>query len=111
MRRPWALAGTAVLLSGLLGCTHPQPRPIEEAALLRRGQSRIDGGVTVTVTALNPEESEQLVGFDVAAAGIQPVWVKVVNREKRRWYVPPITIDSEYYSPLEVAWKIGRAHV
>jgi len=80
------------------------PRPIDEASLLRRGQSRIDGGVNVTVTVLNPEESQRLLGFDVAAAGIQPVWVKVVNREKRRWYLPPITIDSEYYSPLEVAW-------
>jgi len=77
---------------------------MNEASLLRRGQSRIDGGVNVTVTALSAEESERLLGYDVAAAGIQPVWVKVVNREKRRWYLPPITIDSEYYSPMEVAW-------
>jgi len=104
MGRPWALAGAALLLTGLMGCSPIPPRPVDEASLLRRGQSRIDGAVNVTVTALNPEESQRLLGFDVAAAGIQPVWVKVVNREKRRWYLPPITIDSEYYSPLEVAW-------
>ena len=104
MGRPWALAGAALLFTGLMGCSPMAPHPIDEASLLRRGQSRIDGGVNVTVTALNPEESQRLLGFDVAAAGIQPVWVKVVNREKRRWYLPPITIDSEYYSPLEVAW-------
>jgi hypothetical protein len=92
------------LLVGLAGCAPNQPQPLAEAALLRRGQSRIDGGVTVTMTALAPEEARSLLGFAVASAGIQPVWVKVVNREGRRWYLPPITIDSEYYSPLEVAW-------
>jgi chromate transporter len=25
-----------------------------------------------------------------------------------RWYLPPITVDSEYYSPLEVAWMGHR---
>jgi hypothetical protein len=104
MGRPWALASAALLFTGLMGCSPIEPGPVDEASLLRRGQSRIDGGVNVTMTALNPEESQRLLGFDVAAAGIQPVWVKVVNREKRRWYLPPITIDSEYYSPLEVAW-------
>ena len=104
MGRPWGLAGAALLLTGLMGCSPIAPGPVDEASLLRRGQSRIDGDVNVTVTALNPEESQRLLGFNVAAAGIQPVWVKVVNREKRRWYLPPITIDSEYYSPLEVAW-------
>ena len=72
MRRPWALAGTALLLPGLMGCSPIAPRPMDEASLLRRGQSRIDGGVNVTVTALSAEESERLLGYDVAAAGIQP---------------------------------------
>lgn len=68
-----------LLLPPLLGgCAEaPQPQPLPEEVLLRRGQSRIDGDVTVTVTALNPAEARRLLGFEVSDADIQPVWVKV----------------------------------
>jgi hypothetical protein len=108
MGRPARRALTLLLLPALAGCAVQEPRPVDEAALLRRGQSRIDGGVNVTLTALSERESRDLLGFDVASAGIQPVWVKVVNREPVRWFLPPITIDSDYYSPLEVAWRGHR---
>lgn len=108
VQRPSALAATLPLLLCLSGCAVQEPLPLDEAALLRRGQSRIDGAVTVTLTALSPRESRQLLGFDGAGAGIQPVWIKVVNREPVRWFLPPITIDSEYFSPLEVAWRGHR---
>jgi hypothetical protein len=107
------LSGTRVLvallvLPGLAGCSRFEPRPLDEPILLRRAQSRIDGGVNVTVAPLSAEEARVVLGFDVERSGIQPLWVKVVNREPVRWFLPPITIDSEYFSPLEVAWQGHR---
>ena len=101
-------AAVLLVLPTLAGCSGFQPQPLDEAVLLRRGQSRIDGGVNVTMTVLTQQESRDLLGFDGEGAGIQPVWVKVVNREPVRWSLPPITIDSEYFSPLEVAWQGHR---
>jgi hypothetical protein len=45
------------------------------------------------------------VGFEVADDDIQPLWIKVTNGEPIRYFIPPITIAADYYSPLEVAWK------
>ncbi|MFM7269172.1 MAG: hypothetical protein ACKOZT_11430, partial [Cyanobium sp.] len=105
-QRPGSLA--LLVPAVLAGCAAPVPQPIDEAVLLRRGQTRIDGDVAVTMAALSPQESRQLLGFDAAAAGIQPVWLKVVNREPVRWFLPALTIDTEYFSPLEVAWRGHR---
>ena len=107
-QRQGALALALLLPAALAGCGSPAPKPLEEAVLLRRAQTRIDGDVAVTMAALSPQESRQLLGFDAAAAGIQPVWLKVVNREPVRWFLPSLTIDRDYYSPLEVAWRGHR---
>jgi len=111
MARPWLLAPAVALAAAAVGLPlvrmawdPPPPRPLPEAVLLRRGQSRSEGGVTVTLTVLGDAEARVLLGFDLAPAGMQPVWVKVVNREGTRWFLPPISIDPEYFSPLEVAW-------
>ena len=108
------LSGTRVLvalllLPGLAGCSGFEPQPLDEPTLLRRAQSRIDGDVNVTVAPLSAKEARAVLGFDVERSGIQPLWVKVVNREPVRWFLPPITIDSDYFSPLEVAWQGHRA--
>jgi hypothetical protein len=87
------------------GCATFQPRSVDQAALLRRAETHTEKGVTVSVVALTPEESRNVLGFPVALRGIQPVWVKVVNREPVRYYLPPITVDNAYFSPMEVAWQ------
>lgn len=97
-----------MFLSILAGCAPSNPQPISEASLLRRSQTRNAGGVSVALTALSEQESKKLLGFDAGAAGIQPVWIKVVNHEPIRWFLPPITIDKDYFTPLEVAAKGHR---
>jgi len=89
------------------GCASFQPQPLDKAGIEQRGQSITSGQVTVTVTALTEEEARGALGVDVAGAGIQPVWVKVANREAIGFLIPPIVIDHEYFSPMEAGW---RAH-
>lgn len=70
--------------------------------------SAVDGGVRVSVAALSTDETRDEMGLRLDGAGIQPVWVKVENGESLRFYIPPITIDDTYYSPLEAAWAAHR---
>lgn len=98
-------AGILVLAVLAAGCASFQPQPLDEASFERRAQSVTDGKVTVTVTALTEEEARGALGVDLAGAGIQPVWVKVVNREAVGFTIPPIIIDPEYFSPMEAAWQ------
>ncbi len=100
----WGLAAWSILVAG---CASFQPQPLDKASIEQRGQSITDGQVTVTVTALTEEEARGVLGVDLAGAGIQPVWVKVANRESIGFLIPPIVIDHEYFSPMEAAW---RAH-
>jgi hypothetical protein len=81
------------------------PQPIDGAPFQKRAESSADGAVKVSVVALTPEEAEEAVGFSVAGYDMQPVWIQVTNGEPIRYFIPPITVDGEYYSPMEVAWK------
>jgi hypothetical protein len=107
--RPLRL-GPSLLLTSLLlaGCGGFRPQPFQPEALRGRLQSHAQQGLRVSLVALTPEEGRAVAGFDLAGRGIQPVWVKVENREAVRYYLPPIAIDSDYYSPLEVAWQGHR---
>jgi hypothetical protein len=96
------LAAWSILAAG---CATFQPQPLDQSGFEQRAQSSTDGRVTVTVTALTEKEARDALGVDVAGAGIQPVWVKVVNREAIGFIVPAIVIDPEYFSPMEAAWQ------
>ena len=97
--------GVAASLLLVTGCASFHPRPLEEVGFEKRAQTKTDGDVHVSVTALTKEEARGALGVDVADAGIQPVWVKVENREAIGFVIPPIVIDREYFSPMEAAWQ------
>jgi len=92
----WVLVG---------GCASFTPRPLAEVGFERRAQSQTDGGVQVSVVALTADEARDAMGVNLARQGIQPVWVKVQNRESIGFVLPPMVIDHEYFSPLEAAWQ------
>ena len=50
-------------------------------------------------------ETEALTGLPLYDQGIQPVWLEVTNSGPDRVRLSVWSIDSNYYSPLEVAWK------
>lgn len=67
--------------------------------------SETQGRVTVATAVLNSAESKTLFGVDLAANDIQPVWIRIENREAvPYWYAPRFT-DPMYFSPAEVAFK------
>jgi hypothetical protein len=101
------VTAVCVLAASVLvaGCATFDPQPQSDSPFLKRAMTHADGEVKVSLAVLTPQESKEALGIDLAGAGIQPVWVKVENTERVRYYIPPIIIDDRYFSPLEAAWK------
>ncbi len=71
---------------------------------MERAVSRDDGTVKVSVAALGAEEAWRVFGANVAKHGIQPVWMRIVNRGSERLYFYRSATDPTYYAPNEAAW-------
>lgn len=87
------------------GCASFAPKPIEDSGFQERARTREDGSVRVSVAALTEAEARHVFGMDLASEGVQPVWVRIENGDDSRYLIPPIALDPEYFSPLEVAWE------
>ena len=87
------------------GCVSYNPQPIEEVPFLERAQVKEDDDAQVTVAVLSAEESEQVFDIPLAKNDIQPVWVKVKNKGDVPYFFLQLSVDSDYYSPLEASYK------
>ncbi|HUN67161.1 MAG TPA: hypothetical protein VMU46_00055, partial [Burkholderiales bacterium] len=76
---------------------------LEDVPLAERAVTQEDGGVAVTVAVLSAKESRALFGTDLARSGIQPVWLKVKNREEVPYWLLAAGLDADYFSAREAA--------
>ncbi len=109
-RRPAGnFAFLACMLTVLSGCaTWTAPTGTGDALLRSRAVTETGRGVEVSATVLGPEDSVRILGSDVTAAGVQPVWIEVRNDTGHMLWLLRAGTDPDYFSPLEVAWS---AHV
>ena len=70
---------------------------------LSRAQTQDSPLAQVTVAVLDAAESERVFGVPLARRGIQPVFLRVVNRAQTQLRLHVVTIDRNYYTPLEAA--------
>src|SRR5262249_10280568 len=61
------------------------------------------------VAALAAAESREHFGIDLAARGIQPVWVEIENRSPVTLYLLSSGVDPAYFSAREAAYQAHRA--
>ena len=99
-----------VVLSMLLaGCaTWTAPVDTSDAALRARAVTESNRGVQLSATVLAAADARRLLGSDVTATGVQPVWIEVRNETDQVLWLLRSGTDPDYFSPLEVAWS---AHV
>jgi hypothetical protein len=103
------VAWLACLLAVLSACaTWQAPVDTSDASLRARSVTETKGGVALSATVLDADDSLRLFGTDVTAAGIQPVWIEVRNDTEQVFWLLRSGTDPDYFSPLEVAWS---AHV
>lgn len=99
-------APLALLTTLAVGCASTAYRPssIEAVGALARVQTQSRNGLEVSATVLSPDEAETLFGADLAKEMVQPVWLDVRNDTDRPYLFFPVSLDRDYYSPLEAAW-------
>ncbi len=92
------------LLEHYFGCANFSPKPIDEVPFKSRAQTQSTEGITVSVSVLSDDESEETFGVNLAAKDIQPVWLSIKNDNKIPCLFFPITLDPQYFSPNETAF-------
>jgi len=93
-----------LLLIFLNGCaTHTIQA--ESPDYTARAETQVDGNVRVSAVVLSPLESQTTFNCPLASKDIQPIWLKIENKERRDLYLMLLDLDPNYFSPSEVAWK------
>ena len=105
--RSFALAMAICLASLLAGCATWQ-RPAEggEAPIRSRAVSVARDQVTLSAAVLSTEDSLGLLGANVNATGVQPVWIEIRNDSSQSLALLRTGTDPDYFSPLEIAWSL-----
>lgn len=100
------LASLVVL--ALVGCASFDPLPVDEVPFRERARTRSGRELTVTAAVPTRAEAEALYGVDLAARGIQPVWVQIENEGSEPVWFLPIAVDNHYFAPGEAAYAFHR---
>lgn len=105
MRKSILLGVLSIIITSAAGCGGSySPKPPDEVSFLDRAETQSRNGLTITVAVLSREESEEVFGVDLAANGVQPVWLDIENKTKKPYFFMPIALDPDYFSPNEVAF-------
>lgn len=80
-----------------------RPSP-DQRPFLDRAQTKKTGGLEISAAALSDLEARQFFGVRMARKGIQPVWIRAVNRSHRVARLELYSVDPLYYTPLEAAY-------
>ncbi len=80
------------------------PAPLSSVDLVDRARAQEADGVRVRASVPSREEAKALLGFDVYARDIQPIWIEVRNDTGSQLRFAPVSVDREYYATREVAY-------
>ena len=87
-------------------------RPAPESRDFLQGVvTQLREGLEVRVAVLNGHDSRTFFGVPLDRRGIQPVWIQIVNRTDRAYRLQFVSIDPNYFSPLEAARTPDRRRV
>ena len=98
-----------IMASAAAGCASFKPGGVAKAAFLERAQHREDSRLQVAVAVPSPDEAAEVFDRNLARKKMQPVWVRIENRGDSTAYFLPNLMDTDYYPPLEVAYRYHSA--
>ncbi|HXT79282.1 MAG TPA: LssY C-terminal domain-containing protein [Acetobacteraceae bacterium] len=94
----------ALVTSIVVACADVAPHsPTIEPDYKARAMTRTEGDVRVSTSVLSAAESAAVYGVPLADRGIQPVWIKVENREDHAYYLLSPGLDPDFFPPSEAA--------
>jgi LssY C-terminus len=94
-------AAALIMALGLFACAAPRPFEPHPAAPEMRAEMHRDGPVAVMAAALGAAESRERFGVSLHDAGVQPVWLRIVNDDRTHYWLLPTSIDWDYFLPSE----------
>ena len=92
-----------VLPGGCATYVPPEP-PTGPLPFQARVETQQQQGMRVSAAVLSADESREVFGANLAENGIQPIWLKIENREDQDFYLMMLSLDPDYFSPAEAAW-------
>jgi hypothetical protein len=99
----------ALALSLAACATWQAPERVDPEEFRQRATALEKDGVTVRALVLTRADGLRLLGEDIFALDIEPIWIEVVNDTKQPLTLLQSGTDPDYYSPLEVSWSLhGR---
>ena len=81
-----------------------QYQPLESFPVTDRAVTQHEGSVRVSASVPGKEEAEAIFGIPLYKRRIQPVWLEIENGSDQRVRFAPMSVDKNYFSPLEVAY-------
>ncbi len=106
--RPLLYAGLAAALCGCAAGAFLPPS-VATAPFVERSTVQTRDQLSLSAAVLDPEEAQNLIGVELYAQGIQPLWLEVRNDRDDVARLALASIDDEYFAPLEVAWMNRKA--
>lgn len=105
-----ALVTGALAIALLAACAGTQSsqtskvQPIDEGDLRARAVVKEQGRIRVAAAVPDDAETRAMFGVDLAAKGIQPLWLEITNQSNRAFVFLPTGLDPEYFSAREAAF-------
>ena len=97
----------------LLGGCAGQPyisTDVSTGSFLARKITQEEESIRVSAAVPDAGETAELFGLSLYEKGVQPVWIEVENNSEYPLRLSIWSIDSDYYSPLEVAWMNRKGY-
>ncbi len=101
----WGRVYPVLFMVLVSGCATFNPHSGDELPFMDRTQTQYQAGVRVTAAVPSAEESKQVFGVDLYGSGVQPVWLKIENTNKKAVFFLPLGLDPEYFTPFEAAYR------
>src|SRR5262245_23542040 len=79
-----------------------KPDP-DERSFMQRAQTQTDDDAEVTIAVLDSAESRRLFGVPMARHGLQPIWLRIVNRSAVPLRLHLVSLDPNYYTAMEAS--------
>lgn len=100
---------SCLLCLALCGCASWQvPTTKDDSSLRERAVTSTINDVQVSAAVFSTEDNQRYFAADINNAGIQTIWVEIVNNSPQVLWLLRAGTDPDYFSPLEVAWPFHK---
>jgi hypothetical protein len=69
-----------------------------------RAETQTFGDLSVSAAVPGDQETQEIFGLPLYKRGVQPVWLEIENRGDNRARLAMVSLDRDYFSPLEVSY-------